>query len=67
MKYIILKDPPVGPQKKLAPYVRLNGRVGPPGNYRRIVHYPKDGKYTIKPLPITKLGGRDPVTGRKVV
>lgn len=28
---------------------------------------PKDGKYTIKPLPVQKLGGRDPETGRVVV
>lgn len=30
--------------------------------YRRIVHYPE--KYTIKPIPTTNLGGRDPVTGK---
>ena len=24
-------------------------------------------RYTIKPLKITKLGGRDPITGRKVI
>ena len=35
-------------------------------DYRRIVHYPEDGKYTIKKLKMTKLGGRHPVTGRKV-
>ncbi|CRL05014.1 CLUMA_CG018042, isoform A [Clunio marinus] len=35
--------------------------------FRRIVHYPKDGKYTVKPLDNTHLAGRDPVTGRKVV
>ncbi|XP_014212845.1 39S ribosomal protein L2, mitochondrial [Copidosoma floridanum] len=34
-------------------------------SYRRIVHF-KD-KYTIEPLEVTNLGGRDPVTGRKVV
>ena len=27
----------------------------------------QDGKYTIRKLPITKLGGRDPETGRKVI
>ncbi|GAB6033479.1 54S ribosomal protein L2 mitochondrial [Chamberlinius hualienensis] len=32
--------------------------------YKRIVHYPEN--YTTRPLPITKLGGRDPVTGRVV-
>lgn len=30
------------------------------------VHYPEDRKYTIKPLPVTHLAGRDPVTGRVV-
>ena len=35
-------------------------------DYRKIVHYPEDGKYTIKKLKMTKLGGRHPVTGRKV-
>jgi len=29
--------------------------------------YPEDGKYTTRPLPIIKLGGRDPETGRVVV
>ncbi|KAJ6635516.1 39S ribosomal protein L2, mitochondrial [Pseudolycoriella hygida] len=32
--------------------------------YRRIVHYPKE--YTVKPLDVTNLAGRDPVTGRVV-
>jgi hypothetical protein len=36
-------------------------------DYRKIVHYPKDGQYTIKKLPMTKLGGRHPVTGQKVI
>lgn len=34
-------------------------------SYRRIVHYPE--KYTVKPLEVTNLGGRDPVSGRMVV
>lgn len=33
-------------------------------SYRRIVHYPE--KYTVKPLDVTNLAGRDPVTGRVV-
>lgn len=33
-------------------------------SYRRIVHYPV--KYTVKPLDVTNLAGRDPVTGRVV-
>ncbi|KZC11149.1 PREDICTED: 39S ribosomal protein L2, mitochondrial [Dufourea novaeangliae] len=34
-------------------------------SYRRIVHF-KD-KYTVEPLEVTNLGGRDPETGRRVV
>lgn len=34
--------------------------------YRRIIHYPEDGKYTVQPLKTTHLAGRDPVTGRIV-
>ena len=36
-----------------------------PGNgrpFRRIVHYPEN--YTVEPLNVTNLAGRDPVTGR---
>jgi hypothetical protein len=36
-----------------------------PGNgrpFRRIVHYPDN--YTVEPLNVTNLAGRDPVTGR---
>nr|XP_046465408.1 39S ribosomal protein L2, mitochondrial isoform X1 [Neodiprion pinetum] len=41
-------------------------KPGVPGTcYRRIVHYPEE--YTVKPLKVTNLGGRDPVTGRLVV
>lgn len=32
--------------------------------FRRIVHYPDE--YTVKPLSVTNLGGRDPETGRVV-
>lgn len=34
-------------------------------NYRRVIHYPE--KYTVKPLDVTNLAGRDPVTGRLVI
>lgn len=34
--------------------------------FRRIVHFPEDGKYTVQPLDNTHLAGRDPVSGRKV-
>lgn len=30
-------------------------------SYRRIVHFPE--QYTVKPLEVTNLAGRDPVTG----
>jgi hypothetical protein len=39
--------------------------VPKPGNgrsFRRIVHYPE--KYTVEPLKVTNLAGRDPVTGK---
>lgn len=32
--------------------------------FRRIVHYPEE--YTVEPLKVTNLAGRDPVTGRLV-
>jgi hypothetical protein len=66
-RYFILRDRPLGPDKKLPPGKKLMGKIGPHENYRRIVHYPEDGEYTIRRLPITKLGGRDPVTGRKII
>ncbi|CAO1425657.1 unnamed protein product [Diamesa hyperborea] len=34
--------------------------------YRRIVHFPINYEYTVKPLDTTHLAGRDPVTGRVV-
>lgn len=40
-------------------------QIGHGISFRRIVHFPE--KYTIKPLEVTNLGGRDPKTGRKVV
>lgn len=33
--------------------------------FRRIVHYPE--KYTVEPLNVTNLGGRDPVTGTTMI
>lgn len=33
--------------------------------FRRIIHFPE--KYTVKPLNVTNLGGRDPQSGRLVV
>merc|ERR1719400_2315270 len=69
----ILRDYPVGPHKKLPPFVKHKNkrtgevRQGTWENYKYKVHYPEDGKYTIKKLKTTKLGGRDQVTGRKVI
>jgi large subunit ribosomal protein L2 len=34
--------------------------------FKRLVHFPEDGKYTVKPLDNTHMAGRDPITGRKV-
>ncbi|XP_054721105.1 39S ribosomal protein L2, mitochondrial-like [Uloborus diversus] len=54
--------------------IRGGGRPVPPGvvppepsKYGWRPVYPEDGKYTIKPLPIIKMGGRHPETGRVVV
>lgn len=33
----------------------------PSGAFRRKVHFPEE--YTVEPLPVTRLGGRDPITG----
>ncbi|KAK9504447.1 hypothetical protein O3M35_010775 [Rhynocoris fuscipes] len=46
--------------------IELPSNVGPKAaKFRRIVHYPEE--YTVKPLNVTNLGGRDPKTGRLVV
>lgn len=39
--------------------------IGHGQSFRRIVHFPEE--YTVEPLEVTNLGGRDPKTGRKVV
>lgn len=41
--------------------------IGRGKQFRRVVHFPEDNKYTVKPLDNTHLAGRDPVSGRKVV
>jgi len=58
------RERPIGPHKHKPP--NLIGKKASL-NYRHIIHYPEDGKYTIKKLDVTKLGGRHPVTGRKVI
>lgn len=45
-------------------YVELP-KIGHGKCFRRIVHYPEE--YTVKPLEVTNLGGRDPKTGRMIV
>merc|ERR1719362_80459 len=71
--FLIRKEYPVGPHKKLPPFVKHKDkrtgevRQGKWENYKYKVHYPEDGKYTIKKLELTKLGGRDQVTGRKII
>ncbi|KAL0273407.1 UNVERIFIED_CONTAM: hypothetical protein PYX00_006075 [Menopon gallinae] len=39
--------------------------IGHGKSFRRIVHFPEE--YTVKPLNVTNLGGRDPETGRVAV
>jgi len=58
------RERPIGPDKHKPPNI-CGSRAAE--NYRHIIHYPEDGKYTIKKLDVTKLGGRHPVTGRKVI
>lgn len=41
MDYVVKRERPIGPHKKLAPGVRYDGRVGPIENYRYRVIYPK--------------------------
>ena len=41
MDYIVKRERPIGPHKKLAPGVRYDGRVGPMENYRYRVKYPE--------------------------
>ncbi|XP_068209923.1 large ribosomal subunit protein uL2m-like [Palaemon carinicauda] len=39
-------------------------KPGTKRNLKFLVHYPEDKEYTVKPLKMTKLAGRDPDTGR---
>ena len=57
------RERPLGPHRHKPPNLIGNASSL---NYRHKVHYPEDGKYTVKPLKLTKLGGRHPITGRKV-
>jgi len=63
-----MRERPLGPHLHKPP--NRNNKWGghkAADNYHHIIHYPEDGKYTIKKLDVTKLGGRSPVTGRKVI
>jgi len=60
------RERPLGPHLHKPPNKTWGGARAAE-NYRHIIHYPKDGKYTIKKLDVTKLGGRHPVTGKKVI
>jgi len=64
MDYNWKRERPYGPHRHQPPNVRGHRAKE---NYHHIIHYPEDGKYTIKKLNVTKLGGRHPVTGRKVI
>ncbi|XP_045467999.1 39S ribosomal protein L2, mitochondrial [Harmonia axyridis] len=61
---IILESPPI---PVVLTSVRFKYVEKPPNgvNYRRKIHYPE--KYTIKPLDVTNLAGRHPVTGKLVI
>ena len=39
--YNIMRERPLGPHKKLAPNVKLDGRMGAMENYRFEVHWPE--------------------------
>lgn len=53
--------------RKINIYCIDRPKPGQRKNFRYTVHYPEDGKYTVKPLKTTKLAGRDPETGRIIV
>lgn len=67
------------PENAVVCFNQSRNRMGPPDHlphrdlnqpdlpkrssaFRRHVHYPE--KYTVEPLKVTKLGGRDPVSGK---
>lgn len=48
--------------------INKDGYLNEPGwkaiGHRYLVKFPEDGKYTLKKLPVNKLAGRDPKTGK---
>jgi len=61
------RERPIGPNKAKPQNLLPDIRVARTIDYRKKIHYPVDGLYTIKKLGMTKMGGRHPVTGRKVI
>jgi len=61
------RERPLGPHMHKPPNRIGAGPNRASDNYRHKIHYPEDGVYTIKKLAVTKMGGRSPVTGRKVI
>lgn len=67
-RYLLSSFSKVFSQKAYFRSKTVNPDLPKPGDgrcYRRVVHYPK--RYTVEPIPYTRLGGRDPVTGRVIV
>ena len=65
---ISVRFKPCYPRIRGFPRQPLPGRAPPePHKYNWRPIYPPDGKYTILPLKIQKLGGRDPETGKVIV
>jgi len=60
------RERPYGPHKHKPPNL-IDPRASREIDYRRVIHYPENGEYTIRKLSMTKLGGRHPGTGRKVI
>jgi len=62
-----MRERPIGPHKHRTQNIIPDNRVSRTIDYHKKVHYPADGKYTIKRLEMTKMGGRHPETGIKVI
>jgi large subunit ribosomal protein L2 len=61
------RERPIGPNKAKPQNLIPDIRVARTVDYHKKVHYPLDGLYTTKKLPMTKRGGRHPETGMKVI
>lgn len=67
LDYKFKRARPLGPHKAKPQNLIPDIRVARTIDYQKKVHYPLDGLYTTKKLKMTKMGGRHPVTGRKVI